>query len=393
MFAGQITWCRQRLEAYRTKWQRFCLQQLEQAQKLKQKGEGTYRRYEKYLPLAAFAAGFIYDSLTLTRIDAWLDNVILLIYTLCAGVLLIILGRLERGHRFPTWLEQRREWIIFGLHFLFGSLLSSYVVFYFKSAGVFTSYLFIGLLVALLLINEFFSHRLRHVRLLVAIYFFCCFAFLTFFLPVVTRVMNALMFLASGVLSLALIAGVWLAIYGKSLAGMKSDLRRLLWPPAAIFAAQILFYFLNWMPPVPLALKEGGIYRSVRRVEDRYEVKYTTPAWWQVFKKDDRDFAYAPGDTIYCFAAVFAPTDLKQRIVHHWQKKNAAGDWVTRDEISYEARGGRDGGWRWYTRKRNAEPGDWRIEVRTQSGRLLGRIPLHVREARERPTRFTTAYL
>ncbi|MDZ7266434.1 MAG: DUF2914 domain-containing protein [candidate division KSB1 bacterium] len=393
MFESQITWCRQRLAAGRLKWQAFCRQQQQYARQFAQKAGRTYRRYEKYIPVTAFVAGFLYDSLTLTRIDAWLDNLILLLYTLFAGVLLVVLGRMQRGHRFPLWLEQRHDWLTFGLHFLFGSLLSSYVVFYFKSAAVFTSYLFIGLLVALLLLNEFFFHRLRHLRLLVAIYFFCCFAFLTFFLPVVTRVMNSLMFLASGVLSLVLIAGLWFAIYGKALAGMKNDLHRLLWPPLAIFAAQVLFYFLNWMPPVPLALKEGGIYRSVRRVADRYEVKYTTPRWWQVFKKDDRDFAYTPGDTIYCFAAVFAPTALKQRIVHHWQKKNAAGDWVTRDAISYEAHGGRDGGWRWYTRKRNAEPGSWRVEVRTQNGRLLGRIPFEVYEAKERPTRFTTDYL
>lgn len=50
-----------------------------------------YERYKKYAPVTAFAIGFIYDSLTLTRIDRWLDNAILLLYTLIAGALSTIL--------------------------------------------------------------------------------------------------------------------------------------------------------------------------------------------------------------------------------------------------------------------------------------------------------------
>lgn len=393
MFETQISAFKQRIAEYRKKSDEYYQKKLQQGRQLKEKGEATYRRYEKYIPVIAFVAGFLYDSLTLTRIDAWIDNVILLVYTLLAGVLLIILGRAERGQLRAPWLSARLEWVTFALHFLFGSLLSSYVVFYFKSAAVADAYLFIGLLVALMLANEFFAHRFQNVRTLVAIYFFCSFAFLTFFLPVVTRVMNAFMFLLSGVLSLLLMAFIWLAIYGKDMAGFKRDLRMLLKAPLVIFAVQVLLYFFNWMPPVPLALKDGGIYRSVRRVDERYEVKYTQPRWWQFFKDDDRNFAYSPGDSIYCFAAIFAPTDLNQRIVHHWQKKNEEGDWVTRDQISYTARGGRDGGWRWFTRKRNAEPGKWRVEVRTESGRLLGRISLNIYEASEKPTDFKVDYL
>ena len=95
----------------------------------------------------------------------------------------------------------------------------------------------------------------------------------------------------------------------------------------------VLLYFLNRIPPVPQALKDSGIYRSVKRVAERYEVRYTRPQWWQILKRVDSDFAYTPGDTVFCYAAVFAPTALDERIVHHWQMKNAEGDWVTTDRI------------------------------------------------------------
>jgi len=46
--------------------------------------------------------------------------------------------------------------------------------------------------------------------------------------------------------------------------------------------------------------------------------------------------------------------------------------------------GGRDNGYRGYTFKRHVQPGRWRVEVRTETGRLLGRIPFELVPA-ERP--------
>jgi len=376
----------------RQRIEEFYRNKLRQGKKLKSKAEATYRRYEKYLPIVAFVAGFAYDSLTLTRIDMLLDNLILLGYTFASGGLIVIVGLAERGRVRQPFLSRHLDWVTLGIHFFFGGLLSSYVVFYFKSAAVGKSYLFVGLLVALLLINEFWAHRLQNVKLMVAIYFFCSFAFLTFFLPSFTHVMNAMMFLASGFLSLLLIAAIWYLIFQRNWPALKRELLKISWPPILIFLALVIFYFQNWMPPVPLALKDEGIYRSVKRLGTRYQVRYSKPGWWQIFKDDDSTYDYVAGDTVFCFAAVFAPTALKERIEHHWQKKNAAGDWTTTDRVGYPITGGRDGGWRGYTFKRNVAPGEWRVEVRTQKGRLLGRIPIEIREVQERPREFVVDY-
>jgi hypothetical protein len=360
-------------------------------QQKKQRTEQLYRRYEKHVPLAAFIAGFVYDSLTLTRIDAWLDNLILLGYTLGAGALIAVLGLVARGRIRQAWVLNHLGLITGVTHFFLGGLLSSYVVFYFKSAAVGKSFIFVGLLVALMIANEFFSARLRNLKLLCAIYFFCCFAFLTFFLPVVTRVMNAAIFISSGLLSFLITSAIVAVIYHGSIQAARRELIGMAWPPALIFLALLFFYFQNWMPPVPLALKEGGIYRSVERVGENYVVRYRQPAWWQFWKSDERDFAYAPGDTVYCFAAVFAPTDLRERIVHHWQLRTANG-WKTTDQRGYSIYGGRDGGWRGYTYKRNLAEGEWRVEVKTEKGRLLGRILLEVTFVQERPQRMKIGY-
>lgn len=381
-----------RVEQYRAKAKGYYHAKLEQGRAVKDKAEQTYRRYEKYIPLIAFVGGFVYDSLTLTRIDLMLDNFMLLGYTLLAGALLAVWGAAQRRRLRHPLLLAKLDWIVFGVNFLFGSLLSSYVVFYFKSAGVGKSYLFVGMLVALMLANEFWSHRMQKLGQQLSVYFFCAFAFFTFFLPVLTRSLSFWMFLASGALALLLTAAVALGIFGKVLLRAKRPTLRLSRGPLAIFGALVLLYVMNWIPPVPLALKESGVYRSVKRVQEQYEVKYRKPAWWQALTRDESDFAYTRGDTVFCFAAIFAPTDLKSRIVHHWQMKNKEGEWQTTDEIEYTVRGGRDGGFRGFTRKTTITPGEWRVEVKTKNGRLLGRIPIEVNEALEKPKELQTEY-
>jgi hypothetical protein len=260
-------------------------------------------------------------------------------------------------------------------------------VFYFKSASVGKSFLFVCLLAALLLVNEFFAHRLRNLKFLCAIYFFCCYAFLTFFLPVATHVMSQAMFLSSGLLSLIVTSAIVTVVYNGGFKKFRREYIDIGWPQAVIFIALVIFYFQNWIPPVPLALKDGGIYRSVRRVAENYELRYTPGSWWQFWKKDETNFAYAAGDTVYCFASVFAPTQLRERVMHHWQCKSASGKWQTTDKLSYRIVGGRDGGYRGYTYKKNFElrpgedePQEWRIEVKTGHGLLLGRINFEVRQ-------------
>jgi hypothetical protein len=349
----------------------------EKVRKRRNEAKEAYQRYEKYGPLAAFVVGFAYDTLTLTRIDRLSDNLILLAYLLVAGLLIVVLGQVEEGSN-STRLTRYVPWFTTATHFFLGGLLSSYVVFYFKSAAVGRAYIFVGLLVGLMLANEFFAHRLGNLRLLCALYYFCSFAFLTFFLPVLFHVMGDGMFLLSGLLSFIPTALVVLGVYRRRWADQRAKMVRLAQLPGGILMALVLMYFLNWIPPVPLALKDGGIYRSVKRVGDKYEVQYQEPPWWQRWRDDERRFQFSPGDTVYCFAAIFAPTALKEKVVHQWQQESADGRWINRDRLGYPIVGGRDGGYRGYTLKRKLSPGHWRVEVQTAEGRLLGRIPFEI---------------
>jgi len=43
------------------------------------------------------------------------------------------------------------------------------------------------------------------------------------------------------------------------------------------------------------------------------------------------------------------------------------------DTVRFDIVGGRDGGYRGYSFKKNLKPGDWRVDVITETDQLLGR--------------------
>ena len=97
----------------------------------------------------------------------------------------------------PTvrWAVRMRPYYPMAVQFLLGSLFSAYAVFYSQSATLTGTAVFFVLLIVLLVVNEFLRHRLSSLRLLVSLYALVCFAFFTFFLPVMTGYMNVAVFL------------------------------------------------------------------------------------------------------------------------------------------------------------------------------------------------------
>ncbi|TLY38593.1 MAG: hypothetical protein E6K61_11270, partial [Nitrospirae bacterium] len=55
-----------------------------------------------FLPVVFFFAGVTYDTVTLTRIDRLLDNLILLFYLSLLGLLIVLTGRSELGRNAPA---------------------------------------------------------------------------------------------------------------------------------------------------------------------------------------------------------------------------------------------------------------------------------------------------
>jgi len=352
-----------------------------------------------FLPVVFFFAGVTYDTVTLTRIDRLLDNLILLLYLVLLGALIVLKGRadfgkarnLQAGTASASHFFVRAEpYYPMAIQFLLGGLFSAYTIFYSYSASLTTTAVFFALLVVLLVGNEFLHDRLSNLKLLVSLYALVAFCFFTFFLPVLTGLMNWIMVVLGAVLSLALALRVLELVYEGETGRSRREAVKAGLPAVAVVAVLVAFYFLNWIPPVPLSLKLGGIYHQVEKVDGAYQLTFEKPTWYQVMKRSDNPF-HGEGP-VYCLTAVFAPVDLKTTVYHRWQHRMGSpgkpaekGDFSTTDRIPIRISGGREGGYRGYTIKQRVQPGEWRVDVETDDGRVIGRVRFRVEPDPGRP--------
>ncbi len=114
---------------------------------------------------------------------------------------------------------------------------------------------------------------------------------------------------------------------------------------------------------------------NVEKEDGTFFVSYEQTAFYDIWETHDETFNYAPGDTVFVFTSIFAPTDLKKSIQHEWKWYDPeTKQWNSTDTIAYEVLGGRRGGFRGYTYKTNIWPGQWRVNVTTGEGMVLGEI-------------------
>jgi hypothetical protein len=261
-----------------------------------------------------------------------------------------------------------------GLQFLLGGLFSAYAIFYSQSASFSTTAIFLGIIVAFLIGNEFLQNRYSSLKMLVSLFALVTLSFFTFFLPVLTGWMNDVVFVA-GVLISGFI--VWkvvrLTLQGLPQVSFRTALT-ISFPACGLLILCTVLYFLNWIPPIPLSLKFGGIYHQIERIHDEYVLTYEKGPWYAIWKEsNDRVGIDAP---VYCFSSVFAPVTLQTTIYHHWQWRpfDEQTSFITTDRIPITISGGRETGYRLYTMKHRVQPGEWRVNVETEDGRILGQM-------------------
>ncbi|MEK7635781.1 MAG: DUF2914 domain-containing protein [Patescibacteria group bacterium] len=358
-------------------------------------------KYERYFSPLALFIGFIVDNLTLRRIDLQAENLVILSYLFIAGLSILILNFYDDKRNLkvsqPYW-KSRHSWISrasdkfanflpFVLQFAFGGLFSAFVVFYSRSASLLTSWPFLIFLAAFLIGNEFFRQR-YYSRLVfqISVYFIAIFSYSVSIIPVIVKEIGTMVFIASGFVSIILI-GFFIFLMRKILPVRINQSRNLI--IASIGSVYVFFnilYFINVIPPIPLALKESGIYHNIRREGNDYIVQLEPAPWYRFFDDFDPVFHWRPGESVYSFSAVFAPTAIKTKIFHRWLYFNETQvKWLEQSRQGFSIIGGRDGGYRGYTVNTRIKPGKWRVDVITEEGQILGRIKFKIVEASEMP--------
>lgn len=333
-----------------------------------------YRRYERPISSVSLVGGFVFDILTLRRVDTFWENFFILLHLVAAAVFLLLLGWNSKRAD-ATKRSEWEFWLVNLLQFTYGGLLSAFLVFYFRSASFSVSWPFLFLLALAFFANERLVRFRERLVFQVSLFFISVFSFAIFFIPVVLGTIGPWIFILSGVVSLVLMR--WFLAALRRLSGEKfQESKRVIWLTVlGIFAGVNILYFTNILPPIPLSLKDGGIYYSVTKVSaGEYVLQKPAQKLIDYLSLYPRVRLFSHTQTLYAYTAIFSPGKFNTGISHEWQRYNeTSGSWVTVSTVRLSISGGREEGYRTYS-STNVVPGKWRVNVLTAGGQVISRI-------------------
>lgn len=353
-----------------------------------------WHRYERHIMVAGIITGFIFDFIIADRPDSITNNLYLLSYLCISGGLIIWLnlGSARHGEKEKPYQPLI---LLFMLQFCFGGLASNMLVLYSHSGTLAGSTLFFLILGSLVVGNEFMRTRYSQLRFNIVVFYLLLLTYLIIAAPTfIFHSVGTLVFLASGALSLAVIAGFLSLVYMLVFRGRerKEHLYEVSILVGCVFVLFNALYFLQIIPPVPLSLKNIGMYHSLTRLSTSaggtqaiYSATYEPAPWFAFWRDTSSTYTVAGARKASCFSSVFAPTGLTTPIVHVWERYDQPTNrWVEASRVSFAISGGRSGGYRGFT-DATVAPGRWRCSVETEGGTLIGRFTFTVVQSADAP--------
>src|SRR5690606_3750651 len=173
------------------------------------------------------------------------------------------------------------------LHFLFGSLLSLYTLYYFVSSSLAVSFTFMTAMAVFLVLNELPQFQKQGLQLKFGLFALCLFSFLFALVPMALGFIGIIPFVLSIAMGLGIIASLW---HFLKKTYPEHDSRSVTLVPAGIVAGVLVaLYIAKALPPIPLSAQYIGIYHEMERVkvdspdkdpETKYVLRYERP-WWK----------------------------------------------------------------------------------------------------------------
>ncbi len=330
------------------------------------------QRRERHLSAFAMVAGFIVDSIFFERIDLWQTQIVFASYTAICFVAIPLLHWIE-SRQLPAL--RLRLLLPLTIQFALGGFWSGFVIFYGRSAVLGASWPFLLFLFLVFVGSEYFSKY--HARLVFTsvLFFFALYSYAIFAVPVYTGTIGTMTFLGSGLVAICVFALFTILLRFLSRDRFLSDLWRIRAGALIVLAVMNISYFTNILPPLPLSAVAGGIYNKVWRVPGNYMASSEDQSWKVRYLGFSPTMHVTQGRSLFAYSSVFAPTSLKTKIVHEWQRYDTnQKKWVTTATVSYPIVGGRDGGYRGYSTAYVFSSGKWRVNIETSDGRLIERL-------------------
>ncbi len=349
--------------------------------------KSAVQKVERFFPAIAFLGGFSWDSWTIGSRVYGSDLIFLLFYYMLALVSIYFIATRKpvtcrddccaeespveiskniisraMNHEWPVAWIDRLTWVV---QFCFGNLYSALVICYFKSSGSIAAFIIVLILIALLIGNEFLKQK--YEKFGVSLAFFCLLGtmFFNFLIPHLVHGMGAFWFFLSTFISIGICYLLWL----------KSERhKRTLVAPVAITFILSVAYMANWIAPVPLVLKQQIVCKNFDNVSYSCDADHLN--FWQKIGFSQATIHKDEGEEIYFMSSVYGPAELKAPVEFRWYyKEPSTGKFKLTDKISSSRmviRGGRDMGYRSYSKKKNIPSGDYRVETAYKDGAVIG---------------------
>lgn len=321
-----------------------------------------------------FVLGFIFDIVMLPGIDHPITRYIGLAH-LCIVAFLIMFREIVISRNTASRAEQKLySFASFGIAFSSGAALSFIFVYAMRSAAFLVSWPLLLLLFICILTNEFVAAHDFRFTLDVGVLLIATLFFVIFNTPVLLKMQNDWIF----ALSVAISIGISLLYL--FLLQFTSESARYEAPRTYALAVGIpmfvgMLYFLNVIPAVPLSLKEAGVYHSI--------VHTSSGEFIATGENDDRMFKKyrttihhmsSVDDGVYFFSNIDTPAELTAPISHVWEYYDVdTKHWVSKATVSFDIQGGREDGYRAFSKKENITEGLWRVTVKIGDNRIIGR--------------------
>lgn len=328
-------------------------------------------RYERWFMPTMLVMGTAFDVWQFRVLDLREKFIVMSVYVA------IVMGSMaltayKRAEELPQ-LRYIKLVAPFAQQFAMGGLLSTALLFYWFSGTFSVTWPLIALVAILMISNETLRHIVLRPMVQIGMLYFALFSLFSIWFAHLFVSLSWLVFLAGGLASM-IVMSLLLALL-VTLGDLYKDRLRMWLVIAGVFTFMNVCYFLNIIPPIPLALRDATMAYSVT---SDYVLVIPEASWM------DRLFLgetilVTPGDALYAYSAVYAPEGLKTTIVHVWQRYDAdTRRWETEHELPFEILGGRPDGYRGYSMVSSIAAGKWRVSVETTTGQVLGRIAFTV---------------
>ncbi len=326
-----------------------------------------------------FIGGFIFDLIILPEAGHFLTIVIGFVYLGIVAFAIAFREWIVSRNRATKGEQQLFSFLTFAIAYFSGSALSFVCVYAIRSAAFAVSWPLLILLFVCILANEVVSSHQFRFTLDVGVFLIALLFFVIFNVPVVLNVQNDITFLLSAGIAIAL-SLLYVRILQSTSESAYEEAPRLYALAVGIPMFIGMLYFLNVIPAVPLSLASGGVYHSVMRNEEgnylatvEVDTRFLHTLRTPVYHMGESD------NGAYFFSSVSAPALLTAPISHVWEYYDPAlKHWVTMTTIAFTLAGGRENGYRAYSHKENVTEGLWRVTVKVDDKRIIGRIKFYI---------------